>query len=159
MIIDSTRGPFGELSNFAPWPVFAEGLIWRSSEHLYQASKFAMPEVRDRIRRSDTPADAKEIAHVHQDQVIADWEDRRLSVMYSTARLKLKQHPEILESLLSTGQREIVERSKTDSFWGRLPDGRGDNFFGRILMLLRSELGQEAMTPATPRPVPQLESV
>lgn len=159
VIIDSTRGPFGELSNFAPYSVFAQGLIWRSSEHLYQGCKFAMPTLRDRIRRAATPAKAKEIAHVHRDQVIADWKDMRLSAMHSTVRLKLRQNPEILESLLSTGHREIIERSKTDTFWGKLPDGRGDNYFGRILMLLRVEMGTVEIGQDNKRGTPLMEGV
>ncbi|MCB1401047.1 MAG: DUF1768 domain-containing protein [Rhodobacteraceae bacterium] len=159
LIIDSTRGRFGELSNFAPYPIFAQGLVWRSSEHFYQACKFAMPGLRDRIRRAATPADAKAIAHAHCDQMIADWEDMRLSVMYSTVRLKLKQHPEILESLVSTGHREIIERSNTDSFWGKLRDGRGDNCFGRILMLLRHELGSGETARDTQRSTSLIEGV
>ncbi|MEN8660426.1 NADAR domain-containing protein [Marivita sp.] len=159
VVIDSTRGPFGELSNFAPVPIFSEGLIWRSSEHLYQACKFATPDLRDHIRRASTPGEAKAIAREHRDQIIPDWEDRRLSVMYSTIKLKLKQNPEFQESLVSTGLREIIERSSTDSFWGQLPDGRGDNCFGKVLMLLRSELTLTETTQNTQRTAPQLESV
>ncbi|GHF01542.1 hypothetical protein GCM10016455_23130 [Aliiroseovarius zhejiangensis] len=143
VIIDSTRGAFGELSNFAPYPIYAEGLIWRSTEHLYQACKFSMAVLRERIRRASTPADAKAIAHSHRDQMVPDWDGRRLSVMHSTVKLKLRQHPEVLESLLSTGHREIIERSKTDTYWGKLANGCGENSFGKILMLLRREMGPD----------------
>jgi predicted NAD-dependent protein-ADP-ribosyltransferase YbiA (DUF1768 family) len=45
--------------------------------------------------------------------------------------------------LLETGDREIIENSPVDSYWGIGPDGRGENMVGKILMRLRKELKNE----------------
>ena len=139
VFIDSTNGRFGELSNFSLYPVFEDGVIWRTSEHLYQSRKFASVDIRNSIRQAATPHKAKETAHAASEQVLLDWEVLRLTVMYSTVRLKLSQNPEVRESLLSTGRREIIEVSREDTFWGRNAEGCGDNGFGKILMLLRAD--------------------
>lgn len=143
VIIGSTNGPFGEMSNFSLHPVFEDGVIWPTSEHLYQSRKFDSAEVRDLIRRASGPADAKARARVNRDQTIDDWEALQLTFMYSTIKLKLSQNPEVKFALLGTKDREIVEHSGDDAFWGRTSDGKGNNYFGKTLMFLRDEMRSE----------------
>ncbi len=73
--VDSTNGPWGELSNFSRYPVFEDGVIWPTSEHLYQAQKFASATLREEIRRAPTPHRAKELAHRHTSDILRDWND------------------------------------------------------------------------------------
>jgi GTP cyclohydrolase II len=143
VVIGSTNGPFGEMSNFSKHPVFEDGVIWPTSEHLYQSRKFDSSEVRDAIRRASGPADAKARARAHRDQIIDDWEALQLTFMYSTVKLKLSQNPEVKMALLGTKDREIVEHSEDDAFWGRNSDGQGNNYFGKTLMFLRDEMRSE----------------
>lgn len=143
VVIGSTNGPFGEMSNFSMHPVLEDGVIWPTSEHLYQSRKFDSAEVRDAIRRASGPADAKARARANRDQVIDDWEALQLTFMYSTVKLKLSQNPEVKLALLGTKDREIVEHSRDDAFWGRNSDGQGNNYFGKTLMLLREEMRSE----------------
>lgn len=60
--------------------------------------------------------------------------------MENILRKKLEQHPHVKEKLLETGDREIIEASPTDGFWGCGPDKIGENHHGKIWMKLRSEL-------------------
>jgi len=140
VIIGSTNGPFGELSNFSRHPVFEDGVIWPTSEHLYQSRKFDSAEVRDLIRTASGPSKAKARAREKRPCMINDWEALQLTFMYSVVKLKLSQNPEVKSTLLGTNDREIVEHSKDDMFWGRTPDGQGSNYFGKTLMLLRAEM-------------------
>jgi GTP cyclohydrolase II len=143
VVIGSTNGSFGEMSNFSKHPVLEDGVIWPTSEHLYQSRKFDSAEVRDVIRRASGPADAKARARENRDQIVNDWEDLQLTFMYSTVKLKLSQNPEIKLALVITKDREIVEHSEDDVFWGRNSDGQGNNYFGKTLMLLREEMRSE----------------
>ena len=53
---------------------------------------------------------------------------------------KVKQHAEVRDALIATGDEEIVEENPDDDFWGTGKDGRGENQTGKILMRIRNEL-------------------
>jgi len=52
-------------------------------------------------------------------------------------RLKFSQNPHLLELLLSTGNRLLVEHTVNDNYWGDGGDGSGKNRLGHILMEVR----------------------
>jgi ribA/ribD-fused uncharacterized protein len=52
-------------------------------------------------------------------------------------RLKFSLNPHLLELLLSTENRVIVEHTVNDSYWGDGGDGSGKNRLGIILMEIR----------------------
>ena len=58
-------------------------------------------------------------------------------MMKDGLRLKFAQNPQMLEKLLSTGSRVIVEFSEKDSYWGNGGDGSGKNRLGVLLMEIR----------------------
>ena len=51
---------------------------------------------------------------------------------------KFTQHDDLRLKLMKTGNRQIVERSPYDSFWGDGGDGTGENRLGTLLMDLRN---------------------
>ena len=53
--------PYGEFSNFAPFPIGSEGIIWPTTEHYFQAWKFVgINDARvERIRKNDNPMRAR----------------------------------------------------------------------------------------------------
>lgn len=53
---------------------------------------------------------------------------------------KIKQHTYIYNKLIETGDREMIEASPIDSFWGWGPDKKGENNMGKIWMKLRAEI-------------------
>lgn len=67
-----------------------------------------------------------------------DWEDVKMDVMKKALYAKFNQNAELKESLLNTGEKEIIENSPYDCFWGYGPRGEGDNHLGKLLMRLRS---------------------
>jgi ribA/ribD-fused uncharacterized protein len=71
-----------------------------------------------------------------------DWEARRVGVMEEIVRAKLSQHPHILKKLKETGDKEIIENSPDDYFWGWGADHSGQNIHGKIWMKLREEIKQ-----------------
>ena len=78
----------------------------------------------------------------------SDWEAVKIDVMYKALLLKFSQNPELSELLLLTGERELIEHSPYDSYWGDGGDGTGENHLGKLLMKLRRELRGEKGGPA-----------
>ena len=54
-------------------------------------------------------------------------------------RLQFKHWP-IRRKLLATGDRELIEDSWRDDFWGWGPNRDGQNMLGKLWMEIRSEL-------------------
>jgi predicted NAD-dependent protein-ADP-ribosyltransferase YbiA (DUF1768 family) len=76
--------------------------------------------------------------------------------MEQVLRLKLEQHYTRLAALLiQSGNREIVERSSKDDFWGAIPDGQGkligENVLGTLWMILRAQKSSRTRSRATSR--------
>ena len=91
-----------------------------------------------------------------------DWFQVRVKIMRWCLRVKLAQHwSRFGELLLQTDDRQIVEESHKDDFWGAKPVDRetlvGTNALGRLLMELREELKtaeRELLTRVEPLPIP-----
>jgi len=116
------------------------GVDWMTSEHAYMAAKFDDLCITDAIRCARSGYEAKKLAQTHAEHIVADWGEKKLAIMEEIVHAKLSQHPYIQKKLLETGDREIIEDSPTDSFWGRGPDWKGENHLGKIWMKLREEM-------------------
>jgi len=51
----SVAAEYGELSNFALYPITLKGKRWPTSEHYFQAQKFVTPRDQEEIRNANTP--------------------------------------------------------------------------------------------------------
>lgn len=131
---------FGELSNFAPFPIFLRGRRWPTSEHYFQAQKFAGTPHEEEIRRAKKPRLAAEIGRDRRRPLRRDWESVKDGVMLDALRAKFSQHPDLRALLLSTGDARLVEHTERDAYWGDGGDGSGENRLGRLLMRVRDEL-------------------
>jgi N-glycosidase YbiA len=131
---------FGCFSNFAPYPIERDGKLWPTSEHYFQAQKFAATEHEDAIRRANSPMIAARMGRDRKKPLRPDWESVKIEVMREAVRAKFQQHADLREILLATGDSLIVEHTEIDSFWGDGGDGSGKNMLGRILMEVREEL-------------------
>ena len=131
---------FGEFSNFAPYPIRLQGKLWPSSEHYFQAQKFAGTPHEEQVRQARTPMEAARMGRDRRRPLRADWESVKLEVMRQALRAKFSQHPDLEGLLLQTGEARLVEHTDRDDFWGDGGDGRGHNWLGRLLMELRESL-------------------
>lgn len=131
-------------SNFSSFAVEKDGVVWQTSEHLYQASKFMGEspslEIIEEIRNARSAHDSKKITKKYPDSYRPDWEEVKIQVMENIIRLKHDQHEYIQKKLKESGDREIIENSPKDAFWGWGPDKDGRNELGKIWMRLRNEL-------------------
>ncbi|KUJ65165.1 hypothetical protein ACZ90_50530 [Streptomyces albus subsp. albus] len=66
------------------------------------------------------------------------WEDARGAVMTTLLRAKYAQHPDLADILLATDDATLIYDDADSTFWGDNA-GRGRNWGGRLLELVRSE--------------------
>jgi ribA/ribD-fused uncharacterized protein len=134
------EGDYGCFSNFSIYPLMYDGVLWPTSEHAYQACKFSDEKTKDEIMKASNPMDAFNIGRDVKNILKKDWYEIRIKVMEKIVREKIKQYPIIYNKLIETKDREIVEASPIDSFWGWGPDKNGENHMGKIWMKLRAEI-------------------
>lgn len=131
---------YGFMSNFAPYPFSDGSKIWPTSEHYFQAQKFLVPEIQEKIRQIASPMDAALEGRNRQNPLRPDWEEIKDKVMLQALRMKFSQHPEIAKELLSTGEAIIIEYTRNDAYWADSGDGSGKNKLGLLLIQVREEL-------------------
>lgn len=139
----STKDRFGEFSNFSAHPFEIDGRLYPTSEHYFQAQKFADEAYCEQIRLSDSPMIAARLGRSRTVPIRDDWEAVKLDVMRRALRAKFDAYEPLRKLLLGTGDEPIIEAAKHDAFWGSGADGLGQNWLGRLLMELRDELRRE----------------
>lgn len=132
--------PWGEFSNFSTHPFRLKGRVWPTSEHYFQAQKFAGTEHEETVRNAKTPSMAAKLGRSRSLPLRTDWEIMKEDVMRDALRAKFDQHPKLKALLLSTGDAELIEHTRNDRYWADGGDGTGKNRLGILLMELRAEL-------------------
>ena len=131
---------YGFMSNFAPYPFSDGGKIWPTSEHYFQAQKFLVPQIQEKIRQIVSPMDAALEGRNRQNPLRPDWEEVKDKVMLQVLRMKFSQNPEIAKGLVATGDAILIEHTRNDAYWADGGDGSGKNKLGLLLMQVREEL-------------------
>ena len=135
----------------------------RTSEALCQAMKYPhLPDLQMRIVAARSPIIAKRIQKPFKGQMRSDWDDIRIDVMRWALRVKLAQNYEkFSKALLAAEDKEIVELSDRDDFWGvvKREDGVlvGRNWLGRLLVELRDNVVPEWEYPPRIIPAPAIK--
>ena len=146
VVFKKTKEVYGGLSNMAAgFPIKINGVGILTSEALYQACRFPhLPDVQKAIISQKSPMAAKMVGKPYRSQTRADFEDVKVDIMRWCMHVKLAQNYLTFERLLlSTKNKEIVEDSHKDRFWGAVRDKedpkilRGCNVLGKLLVELR----------------------
>jgi ribA/ribD-fused uncharacterized protein len=141
----STRDkPYGCFSNFSRHGFELDGVWWPTSEHYFQAQKFAGTPYLEEVRQAASPKQAAAIGRDRRLPLRADWEQVKDDVMKRAVLRKFETHADIREVLLATGDELLVEKAAKDYYWGCGKDGSGKNRLGQILMEIRATLRQPA---------------
>jgi N-glycosidase YbiA len=158
---------WGEWSNFADYPLVEGDIVWPTSEHRFQAGKFTGTDEdhRKTIRFTKDPMEAATLGRDRSKTLRSDWhqpaavnytgDNANLAVdwqrfcsgtmrvkdycMLEAVRLKVRQHKELRDSLLATGDAIFIEHTEVDSYWADGGDGTGVNMLGKIIMIVREE--------------------
>ena len=137
-----------ELSNFHWSPFLLDDKMWPTVEHYFQSQKFpADPDLQERIRVAKTALGAKRLGKSRTAAFRNDWESIKDTVMYTGIKAKFQQNPELATLLAGTGDAWLIEKSRSDSYWGSGPNGCGKNKTGHILMRTRQDLASQPNIP------------
>ena len=139
--------PYYDFTNFAPYPIVVERVIYPTSEHYFQAQKLIGTQHFHQILTNPSPRYAFEYArqeHV-KPWIRKDWQEIKNNVMYKALYHKFTQYSTLATMLLQTGDKELIEDSPYDSYWGCGRDKQGMNVLGKLLMKLRKILAAASM--------------
>lgn len=132
----------GGFSNFSPHGFELDGTWWPTSEHYFQAQKFAGTPFVEQIRQAPTPREAAKLGRRRSLPLRSDWEQIKDEVMLAGVLRKFETHVDIRVVLLATGEELLVENAPRDYYWGCGADGSGQNKLGQVLMAVRAWLRQ-----------------
>ncbi len=139
----STAGEYGCFSNFSRHSIHLKGKQWATTEHYFQAQKFAGTAHEEAVRMCKRPSDAANMGRSRKLPLRRDWESVKDQIMFDALRAKFTQHDDLKAILLGTGDAKLVEHTANDSYWADGGDGSGKNRLGQLLMRLREELRAE----------------
>ncbi|MFI9004703.1 NADAR family protein [Streptomyces sp. NPDC053541] len=125
------------LRNDYPAAITLDGATYPSVAHAYWALSVADPEARASVVAAESGAKARALAAKAPRR--EGWDRTRTAVMARLLRAKYEQHPDLAEVLLATGDATVLYDDADSGFWGD-NGGRGRNWTGRLLELVRSEL-------------------
>lgn len=132
---------FYVLSNFSSFRVKYKDIDFDTSEHAYHFEKFPNNfGIRSQIAQARSAHHAFKIAEANSDLKRKDWNDVKVSIMKEILKAKVEQHEYVRRKLLETGNRELIENSWRDNFWGWGENQNGQNILGKLWTEIREEL-------------------
>ena len=145
---------FYVFSNFSAFSLKNEHGNFPTSEHAYHYAKFLTDKPNTQllwdIRHAPSAHEAFKIAERHKDERRPDWDDVKADVMFDILRTKAAQHEYVRRKLFATGDRELIENSWRDDYWGWGPHCDGQNMLGLLWMRVRNEM--RSVLEAAPDP-------
>jgi N-glycosidase YbiA len=142
-----TDPDYGFLSNFYPYAIMDEtGVVWKSTEHYYQAMKTVNMEQRAVIWAAPTARDTKKLGKSVTLRV--NWNNIKEEVMMTALLLKFQPGTEMGQKLLDTMPHELCEWAPWDPYWGLGKDGKGKNRLGVLLTVVRMLLDSKTYISA-----------
>lgn len=140
----STKDEYGCFSNFSAHKILLKDKIWKTTEHYFQAQKFAGTSHEEELRLADSPMQIAKMGRDRKRPLRKDWEEVKDEIMLDALQAKFTQHKDLKEILLGTGDAILVEHTKNDFYWADGGDGSGKNMLGILLMQVREELRDES---------------
>ena len=143
----------GCFSNFYPCKIVRDGIVFKSSEHLfmYQKAKyFHDDETAAEILKADTPKEAKKLGRKVKGFNDRDWAYGREYAMRVALLAKFTQNEDLKEELISDKYNglQFVEASPYDNIWGIGYDTEHafdviEDFWGQNLLGKRINQGRD----------------
>ena len=142
------------LSNWGPAEFDYKGNHFFNSEQAFMWEKakfFGDAEIAAKILETPNPKNAKDLGRMVKGYDDSRWVERRYGAMFEACMAKFSQNKHRLETLLSTGDRILVEGSPYDKVWGvgihwaeeaimDESNWQGLNLLGKVLMEVRDFL-------------------
>lgn len=145
----------GVFSQWYPCKFIIDGIEYNCAEQYMMAEKariFQDYEIEKKILQEKFPKEQKNLGRQVKKFDVEIWVDKCELVVYNGNMAKFSQNQDLLEKLMNTGNRQLVEASPYDKIWGiglvetdiRCLDEtqwRGLNKLGNILVKVRSSMG------------------
>lgn len=138
---------FYVFSNFSSFNLRWKGIVFYTSEVAYHWEKFLKTdneqiaaEIRYEILAANSSHEAFKIARKYDNYKRKDWDLVKVDIMREILKEKVNQHEYVKKKLIESGNKELIENSWRDSFWGWGEDKQGKNMLGNLWMSIRSEL-------------------
>lgn len=139
------------LSNWGPARFDHKGEHFYNSEQAFMWEKaifFGDEEAASNILSTKNPRDAKDLGRLVLNYSDSEWAKVRYKKMLEVCLAKFQQNEDQRETLLSTGDRTLVEGSPYDKVWGvglhwtseeilDEKNWKGQNLLGKVLMEVR----------------------
>ncbi|MCR4331648.1 MAG: NADAR family protein [Sulfuricaulis sp.] len=144
----ASEKPYGVFSNLYRRPISFEGHVFPTAEHAYQVGKARKKAVQVWLMEAPSPSLLAMAAHgLYHWDIAPGWSRNRRARMLNVVRAKFDQHPDLARILMDTGGARLIETATVDNEvnrrWGEV-NGKGQNWLGEILMMVRSELRSAA---------------
>lgn len=144
---DERRVCFGEHDFYGLSCYSAFSVQWRSlrfdtaiAAFHYESFRDSAPITAANIQLAKSAHEACEIAAFNIADRRTDWDTIQIRAMRTILREKAHQHDYLRSMLMASGNRELIDTSWRDPFWGWGPDGKGKNIVGKLWMEFRAEL-------------------
>lgn len=111
----------GTFSQWYPSKFTINNIEYNCAEQYMMAKKallFRDKESYNKIMNSKDPSYQKQIGRKVKNFDVDKWNSKCREYVYEANYAKFTQNPKMLEELLSTGDKEIVEASPEDKIWG-----------------------------------------
>ena len=165
------QSPF---SNFHPSSFRVDGIEYCCNEqHLFykKATMFNDMKTANQIMATKDPYKIKHISKRIKNADETKWKQEGPAVMKQGLVAKFKQNPHLKHRLLATGQKRLIEGSKTDKFWGvglshkdpnalkedKWPVG-ATNVLGKLLEEVRTEIAPYPLLSRGAAEIPTTDS-
>jgi ribA/ribD-fused uncharacterized protein len=144
----------GVFSQWNPSDFTIDGVKFTTAEQYMMYKKallFEDEEVANAIMRTNNPREQKSLGRRVRGFDTGRWNAVCREYVYEANLAKFSQNPQMLKTLMETGDREIVEASPKDRIWGiglhyddeRIHDKsqwQGKNWLGEAIMRVREQL-------------------
>ncbi|WP_195574386.1 NADAR family protein [Paenibacillus sp. 1001270B_150601_E10] len=147
-------------SQWYPAAFIEDNITYHTAEHYMMAKKaelFQDIAIRDQIVEQSHPNQAKALGRKvrYFDEKV--WDEHKFAIVQQGNLLKFSQHAPLMEYLLQTGDRILVEASPYDKVWGigmaqdhphaeQPARWRGENLLGFALMAVREQLRKSSIS-------------
>lgn len=132
---------FYVLSNFSAFMVQMGERLFPTSEHAYHWHKFPDDPLKQRsIQVASSAHEAFKMAERWKQYRREDWDQVKVGIMRQILLAKVTQHEYVRRKLLATGDRELIEDSWRDDYWGWGQNKDGQNQLGKLWMDIRFAL-------------------
>lgn len=133
-ILWPTSKEVGKPSNYRRFPTSEQVYHWEKFNHLEGKG------VQELLDEATSAHEAFQIAQKYKRLRRVNWDVVKVPTMKKILIAKVDQHEYVRRKLLATGDRELIEDSWRDDFWGWGPNRDGQNMLGKLWMRVREEL-------------------